>query len=308
VDRLTSMRVFVRVADSGGFAAAARQLRMSTTMVSNHVQSLESHLGVRLLHRTTRHVSLTEVGRDYHDRCAQILGELDEADRAASALESSPRGTLHVHVTAHIMHFIAPVVAEFLTRHPDVSVELLVGSRMPDLVDEGFELALTTLPPPDSTLIVRKLVPWRHYPCASPDYIARHGAPERPADLARHDCLRFAHYPFGNEWRLVGPDGVPVSVRVSGRLVTSSADTLRAVANAGQGIVLAASFVAGFADDVASGRIVRLLPDYSGVELAIHAVYPHRRNLAARVRAFIDLVTERLTRQATLPSIVSGER
>jgi DNA-binding transcriptional LysR family regulator len=296
MDRLTSLRVFVRVADNAGFATAARQLRMSTTMVSNHVQALEEQLGVRLLNRTTRKVALTEVGRVYHERCTQILAELDEADQAASAQQATPRGTLRVYVGGtHITPFISPAVVEYLARYPDTSVDLAVGARMIDLVEEGFELALIATPPPDSTLIVRRLAPWRHFLCAAPSYLERHTAPERPEDLVHHNCLRYAHYPFGNEWRLVGPGGEPVAVRVRGRLVTSSAETLRTVALAGEGILLAPSFASYiFGDDLGAGRLVRILEDYTGVEFAIHAIYPHRHHLSTKVRAFLDLVAERL--------------
>jgi len=146
MDRLTSLTVFVRVVDSGGFAAAARRLNMSTTMVSNHVQSLEGRLGVRLLNRTTRKVSLTEVGRDYYERCAPILAELEEADRAAGALQATPRGTLRLYTGTHIVRFIAPVVAEFLALYPEMSVDLTIGERMVDLVEEGFDLAIRPTP------------------------------------------------------------------------------------------------------------------------------------------------------------------
>jgi DNA-binding transcriptional LysR family regulator len=159
MDRLTSLTVFARVVDSGGFSAAARRLNMSTTMVSNHVQSLEDRLGARLLNRMTRKVSLTEVGKAYYERCTQILAELEEADRAASAQQSTPRGTLCLYTGASLARFLAPVIGEFLTLYPEVSVELTIGERMVDLVDEGFDLAIRPVLPPDSSLIVRRLTP-----------------------------------------------------------------------------------------------------------------------------------------------------
>jgi DNA-binding transcriptional LysR family regulator len=159
MDRLTSLTVFARVVDSGGFSAAARRLNMSTTMVSNHVQSLEDRLGARLLNRTTRKVSLTEVGKAYYERCTQILAELEEADRAASAQQSTPRGTLCLYTGASLARFLAPVIGEFLPLYPEVSVELTIGERMVDLVDEGFDLAIRPVLPPDSSLIVRRLTP-----------------------------------------------------------------------------------------------------------------------------------------------------
>jgi DNA-binding transcriptional LysR family regulator len=291
MDRLTSLTVFARVVESGGFSAAARRLNMSATMVSNHVQALEDRLGARLLNRTTRKISLTEIGRTYYERCAHILAELDEADRAAGALHSMPRGTLRVHTNTHLVRFLAPVVSEFLRRYPEVTIDLSMGERMVDLVEERFDLAIRSTLPPDSSLIVRQLAPWRQILCCSPAYLATHSPPRTVADLARHNCLRYAFYPFGDEWRFVGPSGEPVSVRVTGNLLTQSAETLRFVALAGQGVFLAPSFIAG--EDVAEGRLVRLLEEYRPVEFVMNAIYPHGHHLAAKVRGFIDLVSER---------------
>ena len=291
MDRLTSLTVFTRVVDSGGFSAAARRLNMSTTMVSNHVQSLEDRLGVRLLNRTTRKVSLTEVGKTYYERCTRILADLEEADLAANALQSTPRGTLRLYTSTHIVQFIAPVVAEFLALYPEASVELSMGERMIDLIEEGTDLAIRTTPPPDSSLIVRRLTPWRHILCCSPGYLEMHDAPLQPADLAQHNCLRYAFYPFGDEWHFTGPDGDPAAVRVTGNLLSSSAETLRHVALDGQGLFLAPSFIA--AEDLEAGRLVRILDDYESVEFAINAIYPHRHFLSAKVRSFIDLAAER---------------
>src|ERR1700676_2788850 len=142
MDRLTSLAAFVRGGASGGFSAAGRRLKMSTTMVSNHVQALEDRLGARLLHRTTRKVSLTEVGKAYYDRCTQILSDLQQADEFAGALQSTPRGTLRIYTATHIVPFVAPVVTEFLTAYPEVKVDLSMGERSIDLIDEGFDLAL----------------------------------------------------------------------------------------------------------------------------------------------------------------------
>src|SRR5436305_10111032 len=177
MDRLTSLTAFVRVVDSGGFSAAGRRLNMSTTMVSNHVQALEERLGARLLHRTTRKVSLTEIGRAYYDRCVQILADLEQADDLAGAQQSTPRGTLRIYTATHIVQFVAPVVAEFLAAYPDVKVDLTIGERTVDMIDEGFDVAVRMTPPPDSSLIVRSLATWRHVLCCSPAYIEKYGRP-----------------------------------------------------------------------------------------------------------------------------------
>jgi DNA-binding transcriptional LysR family regulator len=289
MDRLTSLTAFVRVVDSGGFSAAGRRLNMSTTMVSNHIQALEDRLGARLLNRTTRKVSLTEVGKAYYDRCTQILAEIEQADEVAGALQSKPRGTLRIYTATHIVQFIAPVVAEFLKLYPEVKVDLTIGERTVDMIDEGFDLAIRLTPPPDSSLIVRSLATWRHVLCCSPGYIEQHGPLRQLSELADHNCLRHALYPYEDEWRFVDRNGAPASVRVSGNLISNSGETLRTSALQGVGIWLAAGFL--IADDLESGRLVRILPEYRPVEFAMNAVYPHRHHLSAKVRSFIDLLS-----------------
>jgi DNA-binding transcriptional LysR family regulator len=288
MDRLTSLTAFVRVVDSGGFSAAGRRLNMSTTMVSNHVQALEDRLGARLLHRTTRKVSLTEVGKAYYDRCVQILADIEQADDIAGALQSTPRGTLRIYTATHIVQYIAPVVVEFLATFPDVKVDLTMGERAVDMIDEGFDVAIRLTPPPDSSLIVRSLATWQHVLCCSHAYLERHARPEQLSDLAVHNCVRHALYPYEDEWRFVDRKGTPASVRISGNLNSNSGEALRMAALQGIGICLAPGFL--IHDDLESGRLVRLLPEYSPVEFAMNAVYPHRHYLSAKVRSFIDLL------------------
>src|ERR1700758_1192415 len=175
MDRLTSLTAFVRVVDAGGFSAAGRKLNMSTTMVSNHVQALEDRLGVRLLNRTTRKVSLTEVGKAYYDRCIQILADIEQADDIAGALQSTPRGTLRIYTNTHLVQFLSPVVAGFLGAYPEVKIDLVIGERNVDMIDENFDVAVRTIPPPDSSLIVRSLATWLHVLCCSHGYIEKHG-------------------------------------------------------------------------------------------------------------------------------------
>ena len=289
MDRLTSLTAFVGVVDSGGFSAAGRRLNMSTTMVSNHIQALEDRLGARLLNRTTRKVSLTEVGKAYYDRCTQILAEIEQADEVAGALQSKPRGTLRIYTATHIVQFIAPVVAEFLKLYPEVKVDLTIGERTVDMIDEGFDLAIRLTPPPDSSLIVRSLATWRHVLCCSPGYIEQHGPLQQLSELADHNCLRHALYPYEDEWRFVDRNDAPASVRVSGNLISNSGETLRTSVLQGVGIWLAAGFL--IADDLKSGRLVHILPEYRPVEFAMNAVYPHRHHLSAKVRSFIDLLS-----------------
>jgi DNA-binding transcriptional LysR family regulator len=291
MDRLTSLEVFGRVVDAGGFSAAARQLNMSVTMVSNHVQALEDRLGARLLNRTTRKISLTDIGRTYLERSRQILQDLEEADRLAEASQATPRGTLRLYSSDSIVRFLAPVIGDYLSLYPEVEVDLRTGEQMVDLLEEGFDVVIRGSPPPDSSLIVRRLTPWRHFLCCAPGFLKTHAAPARPADLASLNCLRYAFYPYGNDWRFAAPDGETVSVRVGGNFVTHSGETLRLLALAGHGVCLAPSFLV--ADDLARGRLVPLLTGYRPMEFAINAIYPHRHHLSAKVRRFIDLLAER---------------
>lgn len=298
MDRLTSLTAFVRVVDSGGFSAAGRKLNMSTTMVSNHVQGLEERLGARLLNRTTRKVSLTEVGKAYYDRCVQILADIEQADDIAGALQSTPRGTLRIHTNTHLVQFLSPAVAEYLTTHLDVKVDLVIGERNVDMIDENFDVAIRMIPPPDSSLIVRSLATWRHVLCCSHGYIEKHGKPEQLADLSARNCLRHVSYPYGEEWRFVDRKGAPAAARVTGNLISNSGETLRRAALAGVGIWLAAGFLVH--DDLESGELVRILPEYRPVEFAMNAVYPHRHHLSAKVRTFIDLLARHSAEQQKL--------
>jgi DNA-binding transcriptional LysR family regulator len=291
MDRLDTMRVFAKIAEIGSFAGAAARLDISSSMASQHVKVLEESLGVRLLNRTTRKVSLTEIGREYYERCLQILAEIDEADRIASALQRAPRGRLRIYSDTSIARFIAPVVVRFLADFRETAIDLRTGDRMPALVEEGFDLAFRAVVPPDSSLIVRRLAEWRHALCCTPGYLETHKAPARLDDLTAHNCLRYAYYPFGDEWHFTGRDGKPAAVRVSGNLVTSSAEVLRTAMLSGGGVALAARFIVE--EELRAGTLVSLLPEYRPIAFAINAIYPHRRYLAATVRTFIDMAVER---------------
>ncbi|WP_017963483.1 LysR family transcriptional regulator [Rhizobium leguminosarum] len=291
MDRLTSLTVFGRVVECGGFSAAARRLNMSVTMVGNHVQSLEDRLGVRLLNRTTRKVSLTETGKYYYERSSQILAELDEADRTAGALSTTPRGTLKVYTSSAIVRFLLPVVSEFMELYPSIALDFSVGERMVDMIEDGYDLVMRTVPPPDSSLVARKLTPWRHMLVCSPAYFESHPMPKMPAEVADHNCLQYAYYPYGDEWRFEDGEGNKESVKISGNVVSNSAEMLRFLTLTGRGIFLAPSFVVF--DDIAEGRLVKIMPDYRPVEFNINAVYPNRSHLPTKVRLFIDLLAER---------------
>ena len=290
MDRFTSLTTFVRVVESGGFSAAARRLNMSTTMVSNHVQALEDRLGVRLLNRTTRKISLTEIGKAYYDRSTQILADLEQADDIAGAQQSAPRGTLRIHIATHMVPFVAPVVAKLLSTYPEIKVDLHMGEAAVDLIEEGYDVALRMTSPPDSSLIVRSLATWRHVLCCSHAYLETHGPVRQLAELTEHNCGRHLNYPYGDEWRFLDRKGTPASVRISGNLVTNSGEALRKVALEGAAVCLMAGFL--IRDDLEAGRLVRLLPEYRPVEMSMNAVYPHRHHLSAKVRIFIDMLVD----------------
>jgi DNA-binding transcriptional LysR family regulator len=286
MDRLAAIAAFIRVVENGGFTAAARHLNLSPTMVSNHVQELEDRLGARLLNRTTRRVSLTEIGREYYERSAHILADLDEADRAAGALQATPRGRLRVHCHPALARIIAPLVTAYLRDNPEVSVDLRRGDQMIDLLEEEFDLAIRPYAPPDSSLMVRRLADWRHVLCCSRSYLETHPKPVSPADLSAHNCIRYAFYPFGDEWRFTNPDGGPLTVRVAGNLVTSDTELRRHAVIAGLGLAIFPPF--NIHEELRTGSLVPLLRNYPTPELSIAALYPHRQHLAAKVRVFID--------------------
>jgi DNA-binding transcriptional LysR family regulator len=293
MDRFASIAAFVRVAESGGFTTAARRLDLSTTTVSDQVQALENALGVRLLNRTTRQVILTEIGREYYERCAQILHELEEANEAAGALQVTPRGQLRVYCQKGVGPFIAPVVTGFLSQYPEVSVDLRDGDAMIDLVQERFDLAIMPVSPPDSTLVRRTLAKWHPLLCCAPAYLEKHPEPRGPADLVGHNCLLYAYTPFRDRWPFLDTRGNTLMARVPATLVTTSITVLRAVAVAGLGLWLSAPFIVS--DLLASKELVPLLRDYRLPEMEIVALYPHRRHLTAKVRAFLDMLVDQFS-------------
>lgn len=290
MDRMTSMTTFVKVVETGGFAAAARKLDMSPSTVTGHIQALEERLGIRLLNRSTRKLSLTEVGQAYYERALHILTDIDEVDAMAQALQSTPRGRLRLNASVSVPPLLAPVIAEFSALYPDVTLSMAMSDRMLDLVEEGFDLAIRLVPVPDSSLIVKRVGSYRLLVFGSPDYLQRRGIPRTPTDLAEHNCLSFAQSPWSGEWRFKGPGG-DVAIRVNGNLETNSANALRLAAVHGQGLAMMPSFLV--ADEVRSGKLVPLLTEFSDGDYPISAIYPHRHHLSAKVRSFLELLTRR---------------
>ncbi len=291
MENLSAMIVFARVVEAKSFSTAARQLGMSKSTVSKHVSRLEDRLGARLLNRTTRRLSPTEVGLAFYERCARIAIEVEEAEAAAMRLQSSPRGTLKVNAPmSFAMLHIAPAIPKFVARHHELSVDMTMNDRVVDLIDEGFDLAVRIGDLPDSSLIARRLAPNRRVVCAAPAYLARHGTPRAPAELGAHNCLGYTLGTSPNEWHFLGPGGEH-SVRVSGNFQANNGDALRLAAREGLGLVTLPTFIAG--DDLRSGALRAVLADYALPEGAVYAVYPHNRHLSAKVRAFVDFLVER---------------
>ena len=296
MDRLGAMQIFVQVVESGSFARAAERLGISTSACSRQVSDLESHLGARLLNRTTRKLSLTESGRAYHERALQLLADVEEAEQAASQSTNAPRGTLRLTCPMNFgLSHVAPAAADFLARYPQVKFDLSVSDRIVDLVEDGYDMAVRIGQVGSINLVARKLGEMRALPCASPDYLARCGEPKVPRDLVRHNCFTYANAPHPGQWRFVDGQGREQTVQVSGNAHANNGDMLCALAVRGAGIVYEPDFIVGA--DLAAGRLVRLLPDYEGLRADIWAVYPSRRHLSAKVRAFVDFLAERFGRE-----------
>ena len=292
MDRFTTLAVFVKVVDRQSFAAAAREFGLSPAMVSKHVHALEEQLGARLLNRTTRRLSLTEVGRGYYERARQILADLEDADRAASDLQATPRGTLKVNAPFSFgIRHLGPAVAAYLAAYPEITIELSLNDRYIDLLAEGVDVALRIGRLADSSLIARRLAPIRLVACAAPAYIARRGTPAAPRDLAAHDCLLYTYAASAEDWRFIGPGGEDEVVHVAGRLYANNGDVLISAALAGVGVALAPTFMAG--EHVQAGRLVALLPGHRPPEAALYAVYPPGRHLSAKLRSFVDFLVAR---------------
>lgn len=291
LDRLTGLEVFARVAGAGSLSAAARALGMSQTMVTKHIAALESRLGVKLFHRTTRRLSITEAGRNYLESSARILAEIEAADAAVAADLVEPRGLLRLNAPVSFgARQIAPLLAEFAQRHPRVTVELGLNDRLVDLVEEGWDLAIRIGNLNNSSLIARRIAPCRIVVCAAPSYLRARGTPRTVASLADHNCLGYTlsqRTPI-DRW-VFGDD---VGVQISGNLRANNGDALRAAAIAGQGIIHQPTFIV--ADDIREGRLVALALDQPTVELGgIYAVFLPDRHPPARVRAFIDFIAGR---------------
>jgi DNA-binding transcriptional LysR family regulator len=292
MDQLAALRAFVAVAEAQSFSSAARALRIAKSAVSRQVSDLEFDLGARLIHRTTRSLSLTEAGRAYFERATRILADLDDANRAVGELQAAPRGRLRISapMSFGFLHLM-PALGDFMARYPEVVVDLAMNDRFVDLVDEGFDVAIRIATLPDSSLIARRLAPARRVICASPNYLSTHGAPGSPNDLKSHVCLFNSNLPSARDWRFVYPNGGPWPVTVNGRLSANNGDALRVAVRHGLGLANLPTFIVGA--DLQSGALATVLDSFVAQDLSINAVYPHSRHLSPTVRALIDFLVDR---------------
>jgi DNA-binding transcriptional LysR family regulator len=296
MDKLTSIKAFTQVVQHGSFAAAARELRLSRSVVSKYVIELERELGSQLLVRTTRNASPTQNGQAYYERCLAILADLEEADLAVMQLQSEPRGVLRVNAPMSFgtLH-VGRAVADFMEKYPELKIMLLLSDQQIDPVQEGFDVTLRIASElPSSSLIARKVAPASLVVCAAPSYLARRGVPAHPDDLRTHDCLAYGYLATGNQWKLTGPDG-DHRINISWTLCANNGEVLRDAAVKGRGIVLLPSFIVGA--DLQEGGLRSILTDYPAPEIAVYAIYPPTRHLSVKVRMFIDFLIERFGSQ-----------
>lgn len=302
MDRLSRISAFVTVVETGSFVRAAERLASSTSTLSRQVAELEQHLGVRLLNRTTRRLSLTEGGQAFYGRAGPLLAELDEVEALASSSAAAPRGTIRL-TCSHAMGVqrIAPAMVGFVARYPEVRFDVSVLDRIVDLVEEGFDLAIRVGRVGSDQLVARRLGTMRVLACAAPAYLKARGVPRTPADLASHAVLIYANLPNRRAWRLTDRQGRHHEVRVAGPLQSNAGDLIVAAAIAGMGVIFEPDFVVKPALD--AGLLTRVLPEFDHVPGDIWAVYPSRRQLSAKVRLFIDHIAQ----QFAIPSALASK-
>lgn len=297
MDKVASLRAFVKVVETGSFAEAGRQLRLSRSTISKYVAELEQSLGVQLLIRTTRHARPTESGQMYFERALAVLSELDAADQAVTQAQSTPSGLLRINAPMSFGTLkLGPAIAEFMERYPEVKLHLVLSDDLLDPVQDGFDVTLRIAELESSSLIARRITPIERAVCASPNYLQRHGTPAHPRDLREHVALTYGFLLTGNQWKLTGADG-DHWVQPSWSLCVNNAEVLRDAAIRGRGVALIPTFIAG--DALEKGVLSTVLQDYRAPPLALYAIYPPTRHLSVKVRLFIDFLVERFGPEAT---------
>ena len=291
MDKFVSMEVFVAVVEASSLTAAAERFDLSSAMVGKHIRSLETQLSTRLLTRTTRRQSLTEIGRQYYEQCRRILADVKAAESLAEAMTSAPRGTLKVTVPlTYGVEVFSPAMTDYLNQYPEVSLELDLSNRVFDLVEEGFDAAVRIGRLPDSSLVARPLKPYRMRACASPAYLQRMGTPKTPADLLHHECLGFLHWGREGLWRLDGDAESDYQLR-PGRFRANNGQALKMAALRGFGLVLQPEAL--LANEIGQGTLVSVLEDYLPDGAPVHLIYPRDRQPTPKLTSFIDFVIER---------------
>lgn len=288
---LNDMVTFARVVEAKSFAKAARQIGASKSRVSKAIAKLERSLHARLLNRSTRGLSLTEAGAAFFEHCRRIADEAQRAVEAVNQLHSEPRGVLRLTapVAFGTLH-VAPALPEFLSRHPDLAIDVTVTDRLVDLIEEGYDVAIRIVREPDLNLVARKLAPVRRVACATPEYFRRCGVPKTPQDLKRHNCLHYTYFGAQNEWHFKGPGG-DISVPLSGDLRINDDEALSQAVLGGLGVALLPTFIIG--KELQAGRLQAVLSDYVPLDRHIYAVYLPSIHLPPKVRTFIDFLRTR---------------
>ena len=290
---MTALRVFRQAVELGSFAEASRQLRLSPAAISKNINELETRLAVRLINRTTRRMSLTEAGSIYYRRVARILDDLDDADRSLGPLQHQPSGLLRVSAPMTLtLTRLSTALPAFLSRHPHLSLDLQLEDRRVDIVKEGYDLAIRGSDNlEDSSLIARKLMTLRHVVCAAPGYFERHGVPKNPEEIAKHSCVQFTLSGHVDDWLFRKGDRT-VRVPINGRYRVTSSLAVRDALRTGFGLTLIPWLYVK--DDVAAGKLQTALDDWSSVETSVYAVYPSRRHVVPKLRAFLDFLVAEL--------------
>lgn len=290
---LNEIVVFAKVVETGSFTAAAQALGLPKSTVSRKVAQLEERLDARLLQRTTRKLSLTEVGRAYYERCQRIVADIVAAEQLVSELQEAPRGLLRITAPVDLGGlYLGALIAEFLAETPEIQIELALSDRIFDLVDERIDLALRFGPLPDSTLVARRLFETRMALVASPAYVARRGAPANPDELADHDVVSFVPVSRFRNWKLTGPRGAQVEVFPRPRFTASGMFAVREAVVAGAGVSLLPDFA--IAAELRDGRLTSVMPDWHGGGGELFAVYPSTRNVSPKLKTFLTFLTARL--------------
>ncbi len=288
MDTLTSMRIYACVVKLKSFSLAAIELDISSSSVSKQISQLEKHVGAKLLQRTTRRLFVTELGEVYYQKCLSILAQVDEAENLVSTLQSSTSGNLKITCNMTFGQLqLSKAIPLFMEQYPDVTVDVTLDDRPPDLMRDGFDLAIRITDPqlPNSSLIAREISTVSLYVCATPEYLSKHGTPEQVTDLVDHNCLVFVHAANADTWTLRSAKE-SVTVKVAGDLRANNSLIIRASTLAHRGIANLAGFV--IEDQIASGELVHVFPDHQPEKLSVFAVYPERKFTPPKVTLFIE--------------------